>query len=204
MSPTELLAEMRDHYDGFCFDGQTRVYNPFSTMQFFFHREFRNYWFASGTSSYVAQYLQDKRLTVEQFRGLTITSDFASEPGEIDTATLESYLYQSGYLSLRPGEAKNFYTLDYLDNPNLEVLRSMSRLLIRNFFGSEKFAAISYKNLAAAFRDRNPAGVVEQFSKLLPKSPMTITTRPIGRISRVTIPKPTMANTFFARAYNRL
>jgi hypothetical protein len=166
MSPKELLAEMRDYYDGFCFDGQTRVYNPFSTMQFFFHQKFKNYWFSSETSDYVARYLWDKRLTVEQFRGMTITSDFASEPREIDTATPESFLYQSGYLCLRPGESENFYTLDY---PNLEVLRSMSRLLTRNFFGSEHLAANSYKNLAAAFRARNPAGVIEQFKKLLAK-----------------------------------
>ncbi|MDR0621717.1 MAG: AAA family ATPase, partial [Deltaproteobacteria bacterium] len=31
----KLLDEMKNYYNGFCFDGKTLVYNPFSTAQFF-------------------------------------------------------------------------------------------------------------------------------------------------------------------------
>jgi hypothetical protein len=167
MSPAELLAEMRDYYDGFCFDGQTRVYNPFSTMQFFYNQEFDNYWFESGTSLHIAQYLWDKRLTVEQFRGMTIDRQLARDPGEIDQASPKCYLYQFGYLSLRPGKSKGAFTLDY---PNREVLEAMSRLLIRNFLGSAD-ADLAFESLADSFRDRNPAGVIEEFNSLLASFP---------------------------------
>jgi hypothetical protein len=167
MSPTELLAEMRDYYDGFCFDSQTRVYNPFSTMQFFYNQEFDNSWFESGTSLYLAQYLRDKRLTVEQFRGVPISRQLARDPGEIDQTTPKRYLYQFGYLSLRPGKSKQFFNLDY---PNREVLEAMSRLLVRNFLGAVD-ADLALESLTDSFRDRNPAGVIAEFNKLLTSLP---------------------------------
>jgi hypothetical protein len=100
-------------------------------LNFFNDPEFRYYWFESGTPSFLARYMKDKKLTVEQFRGLSVSRDFASAPGEMETATAASFLYQSGYLSLRPGTIDD-YTLDY---PNHEVLTAMSSLLAENILG---------------------------------------------------------------------
>jgi hypothetical protein len=124
-----LIDEIRDYYDGFSFDGRTMLYNPFSTLNFFNDPTFKNYWFESGTPSFLARYMKDRKLTVEQFRGFEVSRDFASYPGEIENATAASFLYQSGYLSLRPGEIED-YSLDY---PNREVLSAMSALLMANF-----------------------------------------------------------------------
>ena len=38
-----LLDKIKDYYDGFCFDGSTRIYNPFSILNFFSAQEFKNY-----------------------------------------------------------------------------------------------------------------------------------------------------------------
>ena len=38
-----LLKRMKDYYDGFCFDGTTRLYNPFSILSFLSDRRFSNY-----------------------------------------------------------------------------------------------------------------------------------------------------------------
>ncbi|MDR1111267.1 MAG: AAA family ATPase, partial [Deltaproteobacteria bacterium] len=46
-----LLDKIRDYYDGFSFDGETRLYNPFSTMSFFRDMEFNNYWMESGSNT---------------------------------------------------------------------------------------------------------------------------------------------------------
>ncbi|MDR2140304.1 MAG: AAA family ATPase, partial [Deltaproteobacteria bacterium] len=168
ISPTELLDKMRDYYDGFCFDGVTRVYNPFSILQFFKVKKFDNFWFESGTSLYLAQYLRDKRLTVEQFRGLAVDREFARNPGEMDKATPESFLYQAGYLSLRPGNDPDSFTLDY---PNREVLKSMSRLLLENIFGSLEKIRFLIRDLTLAFKSRDPAGVIQVFQEVLAPIP---------------------------------
>ena len=105
MTKARLLEEMKAYYNGFSFDAETLVYNPYSTLLFFSkkNKKFSNYWFTSATSKTLSDYMKDKRLTVEQFSGLTISRDFAEQPGPLDETDAKGYLYQSGYLTLRPG-----------------------------------------------------------------------------------------------------
>ncbi|MDR1873621.1 MAG: AAA family ATPase, partial [Synergistaceae bacterium] len=110
-SREDLIAQLRDYYDGFSFDGKSRLYNPFSTLNFFDDATFKNYWFETGTPSFIARYMKDRHLTVEQFRGIDVSLNFASTPGEIENATAMNFLYQSGYLTLRPGRSLD-YSLD--------------------------------------------------------------------------------------------
>jgi hypothetical protein len=112
ISEADLLDNMAEYYDGFSFDGVQRVYNPFSALNFFSDSYFGDYWFETGAPSFLAKYMKDRKLTVEQFRGTEITRGFAASPGEIETATATSFLYQSGYLTLRPGTTSDF-SLDY-------------------------------------------------------------------------------------------
>ena len=126
--PEELLEQMRDYYNGFCFDGIHKVYNPFSTLCFFTERELNNYWIESGSSLMMAEYLKERKLTIEQFRGVKISNQFLRTPGDLDTTVPEGFLYQAGYLTIRETGFNN-YTLDY---PNTEVLNSMSALLADN------------------------------------------------------------------------
>jgi hypothetical protein len=142
LSVKALLDRMQAYYGGFCFDGKTHAYSPFSVLQFLDENDFQNYWFETGTSQslalYLYLYLRNKKLTADEFRGLSVSQNFARPPGELDQAYPESFLYQSGCLSLRPGNSPDNYTLDY---PNREVLESMSWLLMCNFSGSERAAA---------------------------------------------------------------
>jgi hypothetical protein len=158
---------MRDYYDGFSFNGKDRLYNPFSTLCFFDDPEFRNYWFESGTPSFLARYMKDKKLNVEQFRGLDVSRDFASTPGEIETATEASFLYQSGYLSLRPGRTDD-YSLDY---PNHEVFSAMSALLTENILGNRTEADDSRRLIRQYLLEGDAAGVVAEFNRLLAAIP---------------------------------
>jgi len=160
----ELIEKMRYYYNGFSFDSkaETRLYNPYSTLTFFEKKEFLNHWIDTGSSKFIADYLKNKHLTVEQFRNLPISVDFAQYPGNVDTTPPEGFLYQSGYLTLRPGTT-NDLSLDY---PNTEVLNSMSKLLIQNIvtdnaynnFQNDLFSALFHKNIEK---------IVEVFNRLL-------------------------------------
>lgn len=48
----DLLAEIRTWYNGYSWDGKERVYNPFSFMCFIDGREFRNFWFETGSPTF--------------------------------------------------------------------------------------------------------------------------------------------------------
>jgi hypothetical protein len=166
VSEDELLEGVRDYYDGFSFDGRSRLYNPFSTLNFFSDSTFSDYWFETGTPSYLARYMKDRHLTVEQFRGVAASRDFASSPGEIEIATATSFLYQAGYLTLRAGTVTD-YTLDY---PNREVLVAMSSLLIGNILGFETKSA-SVANLLEGLSRCDADAVVMEFNRLLARIP---------------------------------
>ena len=72
--------------------------------------------------------MKNRKLTIEQFRNFPVTKDFVRSPGDVDVTPPEGFLYQSGYLTLRPGVDNNL-TLDY---PNVETLNSMSKLVAQN------------------------------------------------------------------------
>ncbi|MDR1084003.1 MAG: ATP-binding protein [Deltaproteobacteria bacterium] len=143
MDENELLDHIRDYYDGFSFDGETRVYNPFSTLLFFSKGAFKKYWPWSGSNTFIRKFLKDKKLTVEEFSGLRISSDFADSPGEIGSTPPAGFLYQAGYLTLRKDNLGS-YSLDY---PNFEVRAALSALFLDNCFASETQAMEAVLNL---------------------------------------------------------
>ncbi|MDR1164772.1 MAG: AAA family ATPase, partial [Deltaproteobacteria bacterium] len=164
----KLLEKLKDYYDGFSFDGKTRVYNPFSALYFFKRQHFDNFWFMSGTPQIIAHYIKDKRLTVEEFRGTPVSRFFLDNPGEINASGPASFFYQSGYLSVRADESSEKYTLDY---PNREVYESMSRLLIDNFYDAAPEAEKERENLKKALESGEASALIEAFNEFLAEIP---------------------------------
>ena len=64
-SKKELLQGLKLWYDGYSFDGATFLYNPFSVLNFFRNNEFRNFWFATGTPTFLVNLLRDKLVRIE-------------------------------------------------------------------------------------------------------------------------------------------
>jgi hypothetical protein len=136
LSEKELLERIREYYDGFSFDGRTRVYNPFSALLFFRDGEFNNHWMESGSNGFIRKFLLDKKLTVEEFSGVRIDKNFARTPGEIGATPPKGFLYQAGYLTLREA-SDGSYTLDY---PNFEVRSALAALFMDNLYADEELA----------------------------------------------------------------
>ncbi len=122
---SELLEQIRDYYDGFSFDGINRLYNPFSTLNFFDDSKFKNYWFDSGSPAFLVNYVKEHGLDAEEFRGKIEHEDFTSAT-EIELAKPSSFLFQSGYLTVRERDGDGLV----LDYPNKEVLSAMSNLFM--------------------------------------------------------------------------
>ena len=160
----ELIRRMRHFYNGFTFDSaaKARLYNPYSTLTFFAAKEFANYWIDSGRSKDIAEYLKSRHLTVEQFRGLPVSRDFVRSPGDMDTTPPEGFLYQSGYLTLRPG-TEYLLALDY---PNTEVLNAMSKMFTQNIVSENVYNGFQ-NAVHAALREKDMEKLVQVFNRLL-------------------------------------
>ena len=139
MNRKELLDKIKEYYDGFSFDGETRVYNPFSVLNFFKKSDFRNYWYISGSPSFLSNYLQNHKINEpKEYIEKEVYEDFTSSH-EIESTSVESFLYQAGYLTIKE-RIGNRLILDY---PNEEVKSSMDRLFLANFYNIKDDAKFS-------------------------------------------------------------
>jgi hypothetical protein len=135
---------------------------------FFREKDFANYWIETGNSKFMADFLKDRYLTIEQFRNFPVSKDFARSPGDVDTTPPEGFLYQSGYLTLRPGTSDEL-SLDY---PNTEVLKSMSELVTQNMlrYKDESYGQCR-TGLLSGLIDKNSKKVIGAFNRLLASIP---------------------------------
>ena len=173
LTKEELLSKIKRHYDGFSFDGKTRVYNPFSILNFFSDQEFNNYWYNSSTPSFLVDYFKQHQIDdIEKFRHINVSSDFANEQ-EIEKATPESFLFQAGYLTIEKWESNAEHEILTLDYPNEEVKQSISRLFLRNIYKIEKYIPLgdALWQSIKALNEGNIEKIVEIFNNALSKIP---------------------------------
>ncbi|MCL2422732.1 MAG: ATP-binding protein, partial [Micrococcales bacterium] len=120
--------EIRDWYNGYNWTGQA-VYNPFDVLLLFRKRQFRSYWFETGTPTFLIETLAQRQVYLPRLQSLEATDALLStfEVGNIST---EALLFQTGYLTIdearqSPGGMR--YTLRF---PNREVRASLTDALL--------------------------------------------------------------------------
>jgi len=102
-----------------------RVYNPFSILNALNRRKFDNYWFTSGTPTFLVNLLREKQYDLAQVEGLEVDLSVFST-FEIDRLRVEALLFQIGYLTISAVQ-DDIYRLDY---PNQEVKTSFAKSLL--------------------------------------------------------------------------
>lgn len=120
--------EIRNWYNGYNWLGQG-VYNPFDVLQLFDKREFKNYWFESGTPTFLIDFLFKRQIKTLELDNMVSSSAMLSN-FDIDHMTTEALLFQSGYLTIknvRRFGGKISYTLGF---PNQEVYQSLNECLL--------------------------------------------------------------------------
>ncbi len=115
-----LLDQLRVWYNGYRFEENAEtVYNPVSINSFFNRNKFENFWFATGTPTFLINLLKEQGVTDLRAEDQS-QLDFDSL--ELERIYVPGLLYQMGYLTIHSRNAYGLYTLDY---PNLEVKNTM-------------------------------------------------------------------------------
>ena len=132
LSVEEAKSQLQQRYDGYHFsNGMTDIYNPFSLLNAFADDNIRDYWFASGTPSYLMRLLAHSK---EDLQGIIARSYEAQEFVDY-RATVEApvpMIYQSGYLTIKGyNREDDEYKLDF---PNHEVASGFLTLLASGYF----------------------------------------------------------------------
>jgi hypothetical protein len=126
---TEELAihdpeKVKTWYNGYSWGGRNKIYNPFSLLHFFRSKEYNNYWFETGTPTFLINLnLSNHRY---DFENIKIPS-LQLSAYDIERLQLIPLMFQTGYLTIKNyNEEDDLYELSY---PNEEVRRSYMSLL---------------------------------------------------------------------------
>lgn len=128
---SETKAQLKRRYDGYHFSERlVDMYNPFSILNAFSKQAMRDYWFASGTPTYLVRLLGQSQeelmaYTTEEY-GLDEFLNYKA-----DVAKPLPMIFQSGYLTIRSVDREfELYRLDY---PNNEVRQGLLTLMTNNY-----------------------------------------------------------------------
>jgi len=132
----ELMEEIQKMYNGYSWDGEQRLYNPYSLTNAFFFNSLENHWFQSGTPTFLLKLIRERKIFIpdlENFKAGLAIPDSAN----LNDLDLISLLFQTGYLTIdnikRIGRRKKkIYELKY---PNEEVRESMLTHLLADNAG---------------------------------------------------------------------
>ncbi|MBQ8673907.1 MAG: ATP-binding protein [Bacteroides sp.] len=127
----EACAHLKKQYDGYHFSKRCEdIYNPFSLFNAFNAKEYKNYWFSSGTPTFLLELLKEADFNVRDLEMTEATDEQFDAPTEVITSPIP-VLYQSGYLTIKGYDSTfNIYTLGY---PNNEVRKGFIEALLPGY-----------------------------------------------------------------------
>jgi hypothetical protein len=124
----ELLSKLKFWYNGYSWDGLKKVYNPFSILNFFAANDFKNFWFSTGTPTFLSILARQ-----QEFYDLdeVETDEIAFSTFDIENLDAHAVMFQTGYLTVKKYErSTQTHTLGY---PNGEVRRAFLVYMIEAY-----------------------------------------------------------------------
>ncbi|MBQ9533435.1 MAG: ATP-binding protein [Prevotella sp.] len=137
----EMHTMLKLRYDGYRFcEDSPEIYNPYSLLNAFLQRKVQNYWFSTGTPTFLIHQLQHYKTDITSLEHLEVPSSAFDQPTENMKDALP-LLYQSGYLTIKGYDREGeIYTLSM---PNLEVRIGYSKGLMPIYTGLDDAAVQS-------------------------------------------------------------
>jgi len=126
----QLMAKLEQQYNGYRFSERNiKVYNPFSILNALVDLAIKNYWFVSGTPTFLVNLLREKQFHVADIEQIEVTPSVFTT-FDLDNLKSEALLFQTGYVTIKDVQ-EELYILGY---PNQEVKVSFSESLLQSFF----------------------------------------------------------------------
>ena len=122
------LDEVKNWYNGYNWLGE-EVYNPFDILLYLRNKEFRSYWFETGTPTFLIKLLQEGHYYIPDLQHLTAGEEIV---GSFDVGDIrpETLLFQTGYLTIQNIKQTGAFREYHLTYPNLEVKASLNNYIL--------------------------------------------------------------------------
>ncbi len=160
--------QIRAWYNGYNWLGEA-VYNPFDVLLLFDAREFRPWWFETGTPTFLVDVLTERGYFTPELAGVRASEALLSA-FDVDHLAPEALLWQTGYLTFTGSRrigARLEYSLGY---PNLEVESALNDALLKGLMGdpmqAERAVSRLYDILVAADLEALRQHIVSLFAAI--------------------------------------
>ena len=157
----QIKEKLKKQYDGYHFSEElTDIYNPFSILNVFDSNRIADYWFSTGTPTYLIRLLTHTQENLNELTGKYYDpSQFIDYKADVEMPL--PMIYQSGYLTIKDCDLDMGTFL--LDFPNDEVKKGFVTLVANNYLQSEKDSGSWARDIVGALK----TGDLEQVRKLL-------------------------------------
>ncbi len=155
------LEEVRRWYNGYNFLGEP-VYNPFDILLYLDQREFKPYWFETGTPTFLIDQLRARRIYLPALERVWLEEELLGQ-FDVDGIEPETLLFQTGYLTIqeRIWEFDSYrYRLGY---PNREVRVSLPRAVLNRYVPDVMAKERTRDRIARALKQDDPAALEGAF-----------------------------------------
>ena len=127
----KMLEELAYRYDGYHFTWPSPdIFNPFSIINAFSDKRLGNYWFGSGTPTFLIEMMRKFAVAPSEIGNRELGSEDFDAPAESLTSIVP-LLYQSGYITIKNYDpVAQLYTLDI---PNVEIKTGLLGSLLPHY-----------------------------------------------------------------------
>lgn len=161
------LEEVKLWYNGYNWLSE-KVYNPFDILLYLDKKDFRPYWFETGTPSFLIKLILQKKISVAEFESFEV-GDEILESFDVDRIYPQTLLFQTGYLTIVDKKRRGYMNKYVLSWPNLEVKMSFNNYLLNTFIDlmeKERGLDTIYEGFERADLERLKVGIESLFASI--------------------------------------
>ena len=168
----ETKELLKKRYDGYHFsEKMIDVYNPFSILNTFSKLSMKDYWFTSGTPTYLVRLLGNSQEDIMTYTSGEHTLDeFLNY--KADVAKPLPMIFQAGYLTVKGYDPE--FEMYQLDFPNNEVRQGLITLLANDYLQLNGLAASWIQKIVRTMRDGDLEQVRKLFTAFLAETPYSM------------------------------
>ena len=113
------LEEIKEWYNGYYFLQDT-LYNPFDILLYLKNKEFRSYWYKTGTPTFLIKLIKKQKYDITKLDNIILRENIL-EKFDIEEINIEALMFQTGYLTIKEVYQKEYGQEYKLGFPNKEV-----------------------------------------------------------------------------------
>ena len=170
-SVNETYATLRENYDGyrFCKEEQPGIYNPFSLLNALKNSVIEQYWFETGTPTYLVELLKQHQYNLSDIEKEEVVADVLNSADMASDNPLP-VIYQSGYLTIKGYDSE--FGLYRLGFPNKEVRQGFVRFLIPSYTNVDAVGSgFEISRFVRSLREGDTDGFMERLQSFLSACP---------------------------------